>query len=108
MLSLRQFFRPGLQRVLSAPAPLSASHGRGQARFYSAKQLKFGKDARESMLKGVDLLADAVAVTMGPKVCKMRERKERGERERRGGRERELFYVKRVTQKDLLFFSFFF
>ncbi|XP_055329110.1 60 kDa heat shock protein, mitochondrial-like [Paramacrobiotus metropolitanus] len=32
-----------------------------------AKDLKFGKDARLAMLKGVDLLADAVAVTMGPK-----------------------------------------
>ena len=33
-----------------------------------AKDLKFGKDARSAMLKGVDILADAVAVTMGPKV----------------------------------------
>lgn len=33
---------------------------------YAAKELKFGSQARESLLKGVDLLADAVAVTMGP------------------------------------------
>lgn len=33
-----------------------------------AKDVKFGADARAMMLKGVDLLADAVAVTMGPKV----------------------------------------
>ena len=33
-----------------------------------AKDLKFGSDARQDMLKGVDILADAVAVTMGPKV----------------------------------------
>ena len=33
-----------------------------------AKDLKFGGDARVAMLQGVDLLADAVAVTMGPKV----------------------------------------
>lgn len=33
-----------------------------------AKDVKFGADARTMMLKGVDLLADAVAVTMGPKV----------------------------------------
>ena len=33
-----------------------------------AKDLKFGADARALMLQGVDLLADAVAVTMGPKV----------------------------------------
>ena len=36
-------------------------------RFY-AKDLKFGADARQQMLVGVDILADAVAVTMGPKV----------------------------------------
>ncbi|WP_424928063.1 chaperonin GroEL [Amaricoccus tamworthensis] len=33
----------------------------------SAKQLKFDTDARNRMLKGVDLLADAVKVTLGPK-----------------------------------------
>jgi len=33
-----------------------------------AKDLKFGGDARRSMLAGVNILADAVAVTMGPKV----------------------------------------
>ena len=33
-----------------------------------AKDIKFGADARVLMLQGVDLLADAVAVTMGPKV----------------------------------------
>ncbi len=32
-----------------------------------AKEVKFGSDARESMLKGVDILADAVKVTLGPK-----------------------------------------
>ena len=33
----------------------------------SAKEIKFGVDAREKMLKGVDLLADTVKVTLGPK-----------------------------------------
>ena len=33
-----------------------------------AKDLKFGQDARVAMLQGVDKLADAVAVTLGPKV----------------------------------------
>ncbi len=33
----------------------------------AAKQLKFDTDARNRMLKGVDLLADAVKVTLGPK-----------------------------------------
>ncbi|CAF0913357.1 unnamed protein product [Adineta ricciae] len=32
-----------------------------------AKDIKFGTDARVLMLQGVDILADAVAVTMGPK-----------------------------------------
>lgn len=33
-----------------------------------AKDIKFGGDARAMMLQGVNVLADAVAVTMGPKV----------------------------------------
>jgi hypothetical protein len=33
-----------------------------------AKDLKFGDDARSKMLQGVDILANAVAVTLGPKV----------------------------------------
>ncbi|MBX5191938.1 chaperonin GroEL [Rhizobium sp. NZLR3b] len=33
----------------------------------SAKQIKFGRDAREKLLRGVDILADAVKVTLGPK-----------------------------------------
>lgn len=33
-----------------------------------AKDLKFGADARQLMLEGVDILANAVSVTMGPKV----------------------------------------
>ena len=32
-----------------------------------SKLIRYGKDARESMLKGVDALADAVKVTLGPK-----------------------------------------
>ncbi len=33
----------------------------------AAKDVKFGTDARNSMLKGVNILADAVKVTLGPK-----------------------------------------
>ena len=33
----------------------------------AAKEVKFGQDARERMLRGVDVLADAVKVTLGPK-----------------------------------------
>src|SRR6266852_2604309 len=33
----------------------------------AAKDVKFGADAREKLLRGVDILADAVKVTLGPK-----------------------------------------
>ncbi len=33
----------------------------------AAKEVKFARDARERMLKGVNILADAVKVTLGPK-----------------------------------------
>src|SRR5210317_2278145 len=33
----------------------------------AAKDVKFGRDAREGILKGVDTLANAVKVTLGPK-----------------------------------------
>jgi chaperonin GroEL len=33
----------------------------------AAKEVKFGADARERMLHGVDILADAVKITLGPK-----------------------------------------
>ena len=33
-----------------------------------AKDIKFGAESRTLMLQGVDILADAVAVTLGPKV----------------------------------------
>ncbi|MFH1860931.1 MAG: TCP-1/cpn60 chaperonin family protein, partial [bacterium] len=32
-----------------------------------AKQLLFGEDARKSIMKGMDTLAEAVKVTLGPK-----------------------------------------
>lgn len=38
------------------------------SRNYAAKDIKFGVEARALMLKGVEELADAVKVTMGPKV----------------------------------------
>ena len=33
----------------------------------AAKDVKFGADARERMLRGVDILNDAVKITLGPK-----------------------------------------
>ncbi len=37
-------------------------------RRFMAKDVRFGSEVRKEMLKGVDILADAVSVTMGPKV----------------------------------------
>ena len=51
-----------------APRTLAAfNSASGQRRDY-AKDVKFGTEVRKEMLKGVDVLADAVSVTMGPKV----------------------------------------
>ena len=33
----------------------------------AAKDVKFSQDARDRMLRGVDILANAVKVTLGPK-----------------------------------------
>ena len=33
----------------------------------AAKEVRFGADARDRMIRGVDILADAVKVTLGPK-----------------------------------------
>ena len=33
----------------------------------SAKDVRFGDDARKQMLRGVNILADAVKITLGPK-----------------------------------------
>ncbi len=33
----------------------------------AAKDVKFGADARTRLLRGVDVLADAVKITLGPK-----------------------------------------
>ncbi|XP_048455535.1 60 kDa heat shock protein, mitochondrial-like, partial [Rhincodon typus] len=55
-----------LPTVLRQVRPVSRLLAPHLARAY-AKDVKFGSEARAMMLKGVDLLADAVAVTMGPK-----------------------------------------
>ncbi|PKU33874.1 60 kda heat shock mitochondrial [Limosa lapponica baueri] len=54
---------PGVLRQIRPVSRALAPH---LTRAY-AKDVKFGADARALMLQGVDLLADAVAVTMGPK-----------------------------------------
>lgn len=38
------------------------------SRNYAVKDIRFGVEARALMLQGVEELADAVKVTMGPKV----------------------------------------
>ncbi|KAK2532092.1 Hspd1 [Columba livia] len=55
-----------LPAVLRQVRPVSRALAPHLTRAY-AKDVKFGADARALMLQGVDLLADAVAVTMGPK-----------------------------------------
>ena len=58
-----------LSTVLKQMRPVSRALAPHLTRSY-AKDVKFGADARALMLQGVDLLTDAVAVTMGPKVSK--------------------------------------
>ena len=50
----------------AAPILLTANERRG-IRDMAAKDVRFGGDARQRMLRGVDILADAVKVTLGPK-----------------------------------------
>jgi chaperonin GroEL len=47
-----------------SPVPQGDSNGEKDM---AAKEVKFGQDARERMLHGVDILANAVKVTLGPK-----------------------------------------
>src|SRR6266853_2982277 len=54
----------------SRTRPVARSSGSDQLKteiIMSAKEVKFGVDARDRMLRGVDILANAVKVTLGPK-----------------------------------------
>merc|ERR1711865_845862 len=62
MGSLRASTMLGASRHLTRAVGRSASRG-----FASGKDIKFGVEARALMLQGVDQLADAVQVTLGPK-----------------------------------------
>lgn len=42
-------------------------------RGYAAKEVRFGIECREAVLTGVNKLADAVQVTLGPKVNAVRQ-----------------------------------
>ena len=57
MYALRQLARPRTASAVSQAV-----------RGYAAKDIVFGNEARARLLRGIDKLADAVAVTMGPKV----------------------------------------
>ena len=50
-----------------ALAPSRADVMRLKGGRLSAKEVKFGVDARDRMLRGVDILSNAVKVTLGPK-----------------------------------------
>ncbi len=50
-----------MRRPAQALAQLQATRG------YAAKEVRFGVDCRSAVLAGVDKLADAVQVTLGPK-----------------------------------------
>ena len=54
-------------RAASSASRAGASRAMQQIRHMSGKEIKFGVEGRAAMLKGVDLLADAVQVTLGPK-----------------------------------------
>lgn len=58
-----------LPLVLRNVAMRKANQLANVQRWY-AKDVRFGPEVRALMLQGVDILADAVAVTMGPKVKK--------------------------------------
>jgi hypothetical protein len=53
-------------QTLSRTSVVGGSSVLSQRRTY-AKDIKFGNDGRQEMLKGVNKLADAVSVTLGPK-----------------------------------------
>jgi len=47
--------------------PLAASNALWQRSYVSGKDIRFGADARQLLLQGVDKLSDAVQATLGPK-----------------------------------------
>ena len=58
--------RPEEGRLIRHLRPSSIDNT-GEDRHMAAKDVRFGGDARQRMLRGVDILADAVKVTLGPK-----------------------------------------
>lgn len=60
MLSSALPLRAIARSAVSRPAALSRAYA-------SHKEIKFSNEGRAAMLKGVDILANAVSVTLGPK-----------------------------------------
>src|SRR5882757_2887356 len=56
----------GRVSALSPSTKIQRSTSQGKIHMAS-KEVKFGVDARDRMLRGVDILANAVKVTLGPK-----------------------------------------
>src|SRR5256886_8193369 len=62
--------RPQFKSHPSRTRPVARSLGSDQLKteiIMSAKEVKFGVDARDRMLRGVEILNNAVKVTLGPK-----------------------------------------
>jgi hypothetical protein len=60
--------------------PFSTESPKGEV-FMAAKQLQFRAEARQRILRGASILADAVRVTLGPKSkCVLIEKKLKGTR----------------------------
>src|SRR6266700_4762266 len=57
---------PGVNDFRIAARPLGSDQLKTEI-IMSAKEVKFGVDARDRMLRGVDILNSAVKVTLGPK-----------------------------------------
>ena len=70
MYSLAKFVRPVNHAAKLVPR-LPASLFSTSSSLSSPKEIKTGSEARALLLKGVDLLADTVAVTLGPKVSEL-------------------------------------
>ena len=64
-----RLLRPVCRQALAVARSqnMGSRHLATTSQLCNAKDIKFGGDVRALMLQGVDILADAVAVTMGPK-----------------------------------------
>lgn len=60
-------YRALTSRAVIRSTPSSVKSIVARRGYAGHKELKFGVEGRASLLKGVDILAKAVAVTLGPK-----------------------------------------